>query len=80
MKDRRQNLYCGPEHKLIPTLEALANYIQTISATADTVTPDNYHDRIKLVRVLASGAMAEVDKLIMIDVQEVTNKKEKSNG
>lgn len=80
MKDRRRNLYCGPEHKLIPTLEALANYLQLIKEDVEQTNPYNWADRIKRIGILASGAEAEVDKLILIDTKEVTNKREKTHG
>jgi len=71
MKDRRQNLYCGPEHKLIPTLSALANYVKLIGDEAKDANPYNWADKVKRVVTLANGACAEVDKLIMIDNKEV---------
>jgi 23S rRNA A1618 N6-methylase RlmF len=71
MKDRRKNLYCGPEHKLIPTLTALADYIKRISDDVQNTNPYNWPDKIKQIGIFASCAGAEVDKLIMIDCKEV---------
>jgi len=73
MIDRRKTLYCGPKHKLIPTLTALANYIVGIQRAAKEIDMLNYGSRKVLIETLASGASAEVDKLIMIDNKEVEN-------
>jgi hypothetical protein len=73
MIDRRKKLYCGPKHKLIPTLEALANYVKAASDTANEIDGLNYGGHKKLITTLLSGATAEVDKLIMIDCKEVEN-------
>ena len=75
MKDRRHNLYCGPEHKLIPTLEALANYIHCIALEAKEENGYNWADKAKRIVVLATGAAAEVDKLIMIDCKTINKEK-----
>ena len=73
MKDRRHNLYCGPEHKLIPTLTALANFVKKIQDEAHETNPYNWADKAKSIGIIARSAEAEVDKLIMIDCKEVTN-------
>ena len=75
MKDRRLNLYCGPEHKLIPTLTALAHFIQQIERDVNEANGYNWPDRIKSIGILARGAEAEVDKLILIDTKTVTKEK-----
>ena len=73
MIDRRKNLYCGPSHKLIPCLTALANYLRGINVTAMEIDMLNYASKKRLISSLAIGAIAEVDKLIMIDNKEVDN-------
>ena len=75
MKDRRKNLYCGPEHELIPMLTALANYIKLIHDDATDTNGYNWPDKAKRITILASSAGAEVDKLIMIDCRKVQKEK-----
>jgi hypothetical protein len=62
--DRRKKFYCGPDHKVIPTFETLANAIREIMILADGVTMLNHANRTNQIRILASCAEAEVNKLI----------------
>jgi len=86
MKNRRNNLYCGQEHRIIPTLEALANAIQAIIEHASIYNKDgervisdlNYASRIHDIAIFAGTAAAEVDKLIMIDNKEVETRRKKT--
>ena len=71
MIDRRKKLYCGPKHKLIPCLTALANYIKAASDTAGEIDGLNYGGHRTLIMTLLSGATAEVDRLILLDTKEV---------
>jgi len=71
VKDRRKNLYCGPEHKMIPTLTALANYLTLIERYTVDSNGYNWPDMLKKIKTACSGAAAEVDKLILIDTKEV---------
>jgi hypothetical protein len=85
VKDRRKNLYCGPDHKLTPTLTALANAIQSIINKAmlekdgvRLVSGLNYAGTIKEIGIYARTAASEIDKLIMIDNKEVENARKTS--
>lgn len=84
MKDRRKNLYCGPEHRITPTLGALANAILGIISLSEIykegqrqITELNYARRINDIAIFARTAASEVDKLIMIDNKEVERKRKK---
>lgn len=78
MIDRRKNIYCGPEHKIIPTLGALMNWLRVIENTAKELNMTNYGGHKHLIEVSAKSAMAEVDKLIMIDCKAVETKRRES--
>ena len=66
--DRRKKLYCGPSHKVIPTLTALANLLKDIEASADDINMTNYGGHAKFIKILAMNAQLEVDKIIVNDL------------
>lgn len=71
MKDRRKTLYCGPKHRLVPTLGVLANCLLAIEENAKNITMLNYAGNAKAIEIFSRTAQAEVDKLIMIENKEL---------
>lgn len=87
MEDLRHR-HCGPDHIITPSLEVLQNFMTAIDSAAKEVENSaasidmvNYGGRAKeigdsarMIAISARSAMAELDKLIMIDIGLIANK------
>jgi hypothetical protein len=71
MKDRRKTLYCGPKHRLVPTLGILADCLLNIEKEANNIDMLNYAGLARSIAIFSRTAQAEVDKLIMIENREL---------